>query len=142
MRSMKSIASRIGILILAAAAGCEVNRAIPETDTTPERIATTDPVSIPGPYSIAPDGSVVYTSVPRPNGHLLGTRTGKQLTQAELTSWIEENARKLGGSSVYVRSIIGPYVIDSKYAANADNPRVYDIVIEIWDRKSDQHDHS
>ncbi len=139
---MKLIASCLGVLACIAATGCEVNRADYAESPTAEPLPLEASISIPGPYSIAPDGSVIYTSVPRPNGHLLGTRNKKGLSDTEIRPWIEYTARQLGGDRVYVRSIIGPYLIEPDYAADANSPRLYDVVIEIWEPRADSHDHS
>ena len=139
---MNWIMSIFGALVLAATMGCEVNRAKSPSTAATEQLAAADSISIPGPYSIASDGTVRYRPVPRPNGHLLGTRNGMRLAQNEVTSWIEMTARDIGGDRVYVRSIIGPYWTEPEYASDTNNPKLYDIVIEIWEPRSNEHDHS
>lgn len=139
---MKWIMPIFGALVLAPAMGCEVNRAKSSSTAASERLVTGDSISIPGPYSIASDGTVHYSPVPRPNGHLLGTRNGIRLAQDEVTAWIEMTARDIGGDRVYVRSIIGPYRAEPEYTSDANNPKLYDIVIEIWEPRSNEHDHS
>jgi len=142
MSRMKPIGTILGVVALIVATGCEVNRADDTGISTSTQLPTNAAISIPGPYSIAPDGSVIYTSVPRPNGHLLGTRSQKGLTGAEVLPWIERTSRNMGGNRVYVRSIIGPYLIDPDYAANSERPNLYDVVIEVWEPRADAHDHS
>ena len=130
------------VLLPALGAGCEVNRAESTGGETVRTLPAEATVSVPGPYSISADGSVQYQSIPRPNGHLLGTRNATKLPGTDVMPWIEEAARSLGGDRVYVRSIIGPYRLDPEKPARETNPMVYDVVIEVWEPRSDEHDPS
>lgn len=130
------------IILIAVGTGCEVNRAAPADVRTVQTLSPEAAVDVPGPYSIAADGSVDYRSIPRPNGHLLGTRVNNGLPREAVMPWIEETARLMGGDRVYVRSIIGPYLLDPQKPENEKNPMVYDVAIEIWEPRSDEHDHS
>ncbi len=129
-------------LLLLLQIGCEVNRARSRDLPPQEALAAEHPIEIPGPYFIGDDGTVDYRSIPRPNGHMLGTRISNGLPRQQAKEWIQRTARAMGGTTVYVRSIVGPYLLDPDEPVDEDNPKVYDVVIEVWEPRADEHDHS
>jgi len=130
------------ILLLLTGIGCEVNRARSLDSDAPKPVSADTPIEVPGPYSIKRDGTVDYQSTPRPNGHLLGTRTSNGLTREQADEWIDRTTRSMGGTRAYVRSIVGPYLEDPEDPASEKNPKLYDVMIEVWEPRSDEHDHS
>jgi hypothetical protein len=130
------------MLLLLTGIGCEVNRAQPLESNSTKTVSADEAVEIPGPYSIKPDGTVAYQSLPRPNGHLLGTRFSNGLTRDQVTQWIDRTARGMSGTRVYVRSIVGPYLLDPEEPASETNPKIYDVMIEVWEPRHNEFDHS
>ena len=130
------------MLLLLTGIGCEVNRAQPLESNSTKSVSADGAIETPGPYSIKPDGTVAYQSLPRPNGHLLGTRFSNGLTRDQVTQWIDRTARGMGGTRVYVRSIVGPYLLDPEEPASETNPKTYDVMIEVWEPRHNEFDHS
>jgi hypothetical protein len=121
-------------ILLPLAFGCEVNRAATGNTPSASRVATIDTVVITGPYSIDADGHVTQAAVARPDGDLLTTRVGRELTLEAVDPWIRSTTSATGGSIGRVRSITGPYRLEPD---DPESPRLYDVTLEVWVSRTD-----
>ena len=120
-------------LMLTLALGCEVNRATPSIKPTANDGVTIDTVQITGPYSIGADGAVSWAAVTRPDGDLIGTRVGRELSMDTVDAWIRSTTIATGGSIGRVRAISGPYRLEPD---DPDETPLYDVTLEIWSHRT------
>ena len=109
--------------------GCHVNRADTSAPVAETMRTTAAEVQLTGPCSIAGDGSIIWTAVPRPDGDLLSTQVKRQLSAEDIDAWARATTSKYGGTIGRLRSIVGPYRLKPD---DVTAPVIYDVTLEVW----------
>ncbi|MDG2291183.1 MAG: hypothetical protein P8L37_00875 [Phycisphaerales bacterium] len=128
MRPQSTTSLLYGVMLLTSF-GCHVNRADTSAPVAETMRTTAAEVQLTGPCSVASDGSIIWTAVPRPDGDLLSTQVKRQLAAEDIDAWARATTSKYGGATGRLRSIVGPYRINPD---DATAPVMYDVTLEVW----------
>jgi hypothetical protein len=95
-------------------------------------------VSLPGPSTLRPDGSVRHQPMNRPDGHLLKTLSAKSLRRHQVNVWARNQACIAARSrGLELDAVVGWIEIDDPRILIIDENTqtdVYDVSLEVWHR--------